>query len=232
MIKSINKKLVSLSMLLLPVLGFSYELNFSKSFSKTISPDLLTTNINISVESSNENEINKNMEEFNNFLKNTKNITLKNTNYSLTPKYEYKKDETIFKGFIGSNRFSAQSKDANSINLFIAELIALKDKLNSKDIKLDIVNLSWEISEILQTKNIDELRLEALKWIEDYSKELSIKTSKQCEIKDVKIIDEFNYTMPRVRAMSVPKNSVAMDIAPLNSEQDIKINTNFTLDCK
>ena len=43
-----NKKILSL--LVLPILSFSYDINFNKSFSKVVNPDLLTTQINISVE--------------------------------------------------------------------------------------------------------------------------------------------------------------------------------------
>ena len=43
------KKLLAVA-ILLPILSFSYEINFNKSFSKVVNPDLLTTNINISVE--------------------------------------------------------------------------------------------------------------------------------------------------------------------------------------
>lgn len=44
------KKRFFIAALLLPILGFSYELNFNKSFTKVVNPDLLTTNITISVE--------------------------------------------------------------------------------------------------------------------------------------------------------------------------------------
>ena len=36
------KKRFFIAALLLPVLGFSYELNFNKSFTKIVNPDLLT----------------------------------------------------------------------------------------------------------------------------------------------------------------------------------------------
>ena len=42
----------------LPILAFSYEINFNKSFSKVVNPDLLTTNINISVEKKDEKSVN------------------------------------------------------------------------------------------------------------------------------------------------------------------------------
>ena len=67
----------------LPILAFSYEINFNKSFSKVVNPDLLTTNINISVEKKDEKSVNIEIEKFNTFLKNTKNITIKNTNYNI-----------------------------------------------------------------------------------------------------------------------------------------------------
>ena len=61
--------------------------------------------------------------------------------------------------------------------------MALKDSLKSDDIKINISNLSWEIGENLQNKNIDELRVEVLLWIGNYTKELSNKIGKKCEIK-------------------------------------------------
>ena len=76
------KKLLAVA-ILLPILSFSYEINFNKSFSKVVNPDLLTTNINISVEKKDEKSVNIEVEKFNNFLKNTKNITIKNTNYNI-----------------------------------------------------------------------------------------------------------------------------------------------------
>ncbi len=65
--------------------------------------------------------------------------------------------------------------------------MALKDSLKSDDIKINISNLSWEIGENLQNKNIDELRVEVLLWIGNYTKELSNKIGKKCEIKNVNI---------------------------------------------
>lgn len=46
----IKKSKFLFTTLLLPILSFSYELEFSKSFSQVVNPDLLTTNININIE--------------------------------------------------------------------------------------------------------------------------------------------------------------------------------------
>lgn len=229
------KKIIATTLLFNTFL-FSYELNFNKSFLKNVNSDILVTNINIEVEKQDEKAVNNEIEKFNNFLKNTKNITIENTYYGLSPKYEYIDNKSIFKGYIGNTRFSAKSQDASKINSFINDLVVLKESINSNDLKLSISNLSWEISNKLQTKAIDELRLETLIWIETYAKELSSKISKKCEVKNVNIQEEYSHNMPKARLMSVAMsdsvNSSPNDIAPLNNEQSIKINTNFILDCK
>ena len=66
--------------MLLPILGFSYELDFNKSFSKIVNPDLLSTNITISVEKKEENKVNSEIEKFNNFIKDTKSVQYLLTN--------------------------------------------------------------------------------------------------------------------------------------------------------
>lgn len=229
------KKLLTVA-ILLPIWSFSYEINFNKSFSKVVNPDLLTTNINISVEKKDEKSVNIEVEKFNNFLKNTKNITIKNTNYNLTPKYDYENNKSIFKGFIANTRFIIESKDPKEINNFLADLMALKDSLKSDDIKINISNLSWEIGENLQNKNIDELRVEVLLWIGNYTKELSNKIGKKCEIKNVNINENFDYPTFKNRVMSssldMVNSSESINISPINTEEIIKINTNFILDCK
>ena len=216
----------------LPILAFSYEINFNKSFSKVVNPDLLTTNINISVEKKDEKSVNIEIEKFNTFLKNTKNITIKNTNYNLTPKYDYENNKSIFKGFIATINFVVESKESSIINSFLSDLLAFKDSQKKSDIKINISNLSWEVSEKLQNKIIDNLRLESILWIEDYAKEISKKSSKKCEIKSVIINEDGNYNFSRVKAVAFSANSENMDISPIRSEQNIKINTNYILDCK
>ncbi len=230
------KKILT-STLLLTSLAFSYELNFGKSFSTTVNSDTLSSDITISVEKKDEKSINIEIEKFNNFLKNTKDITIENTNYNLTPKYDYVNNKSIFKGYVGNSSFSVKSKEASKINSFLNDLIALKENIKSDDLKLDIGNLSWEISNILQNKTIDELRLESLFWVENYAKELSSKVAKRCEIKNININEEHSNYMPKYRNLAMSMDSVAAsapmsDIAPMKTEQNIKINTNFVLDCK
>ena len=226
------KKLLPL--LLLPILSFSYEINFNKSFSKVVNPDLLNTYININVEKKDESKVNIEIEKFNDFMKNNKSITLKNGSFTLSPKYKYYDNKQEFVGYVGNLRYTAESTDAKKLNSFMDELISIKDSTKSEDVKLNISNVSWKISDELQNKSYDELRLESITWLESYSKILSTKLSKSCEIKTINVNESQNGNIMYARAeMSYSsKAKIAADVAPVNSEQNININPNFTLECK
>ena len=226
------KKLLPL--LLLPILSFSYEINFNKSFSKVVNPDLLNTYININVEKKDESKVNIEIEKFNDFMKNNKSITLKNGSFTLSPKYKYYDNKQEFVGYVGNLRYTAESTDAKKLNSFMDELISIKDSTKSEDVKLNISNVSWKISDELQNKSYDELRLESITWLESYSKTLSTKLSKSCEIKTINVNESQNGNIMYARAeMSYSsKAKIAADVAPINSEQNININPNFTLECK
>ena len=226
------KKLLPL--LLLPILSFSYEINFNKSFSKVVNPDLLNTYININVEKKDESKVNIEIEKFNDFMKNNKSITLKNGSFTLSPKYKYYENKQEFVGYVGSLRYTAESTDAKKLNSFMDELISIKDSTKSEDVKLNISNVSWKISDELQNKSYDELRLESITWLESYSKTLSTKLSKSCEIKTINVNESQNGNIMYARAEMAysSKAKVAADVAPINSEQNININPSFTLECK
>ena len=166
--------------LLLPILSFSYELDFNKSFSKVVNPDLLATNVDINIEKKDETKVNAEIEKFNDFIKKTTNVIIKNGSYTISPKYNYSNNKQEFVGYVGSLRYTAESKDAKQINTFMDELISIKEKIKSDDVKLNLSNLSWRISEDLQNKSFDDLRLESIMWIESYSNTLSAKLSKKC----------------------------------------------------
>ena len=228
------KKKLLLTSLLLPILLFSYELDFNKSFSKVVNPDLLNTYININVEKKDESKVNIEIEKFNDFMKNNKSITLKNGSFTLSPKYKYYENKQEFVGYVGSLRYTAESTDAKKLNSFMDELISIKDSTKSEDVKLNISNVSWKISDELQNKSYDELRLESITWLESYSKTLSTKLSKSCEIKTINVNESQNGNIMYARAEMAysSKAKVAADVAPINSEQNININPNFTLECK
>ena len=229
-----NKILLSL---LLPILSFSYELDFNKSFSKQINPDLLSTNVNISVEKKDEDKVNIEIEKFNDFIKSNKvnnKIKITNGSYTLSPKYTYSNNKQQFVGYVGNLQYTAESKNAKDINSFMNEIILLKEKSNTDDVKLNISNVSWKISDEVQNNSYDDLRLESITWIETYANTISVKLSKKCEVKRININEQNggNIMYARSEMAFSSKSKVATDVAPVNSEQNITINPNFLLECK
>ena len=228
------KKKLFIIGLLFPIFGFSYEVNFNKSFSKVVNPDLLTTNITINIEKKDENKVNSEIEKFNDFLKKTNEVTLKNGSFTLSPKYKYHDNKQEFLGYIGSLRYSAESKNAKDLNTFMDKLISIKESIKSEDVKLNISNVSWNISDDLQNKSFDALRLESINWVESYAKSLSSQVSKYCEVSKINISESNNGNVVYARAEMAYSGMLKMaaDVAPISSEQNITINPNFVLECK
>jgi predicted secreted protein len=229
-----KRSFIIITLCLLPILSFSYELNFNKSFSKVVNPDLLTTNITISVEKKDENKVNVEIEKFNDLIKKTNDVTLKNGSFTLSPKYKYYDNKQEFIGYVGNLRYSAESKNAKELNSFMDKLITLKDSIKSEDVKLNISNVAWNISDDLQNKSFEGLRFEAITWIDSYAKILSGQVSKFCEISKINIFESNTGNVVYARAemaYSTMAKSVA-NVAPISSEQNITINPNFILECK
>jgi predicted secreted protein len=229
-----KRSFIIITLCLLPILSFSYELNFNKSFSKVVNPDLLTTNITISVEKKDENKVNVEIEKFNDLIKKTNDVTLKNGSFTLSPKYKYYDNKQEFIGYVGNLRYSAESKNAKELNSFMDKLITLKDSIKSEDVKLNISNVAWNISDDLQNKSFEGLRFEAITWIDNYAKILSGQVSKFCEISKINIFESNTGNVVYARAemaYSTMAKSVA-NVAPISSEQNITINPNFILECK
>lgn len=229
-----KKKLLALSLILLPVLSFSYEINFNKTFSKVVNPDLLTTQINISVEKKDESKVNIEIEKFNDFIKENKNIILKDGSFTLSPKYKYFNNKQEFVGYVGNLRYTAESGNAKKLNTFMDQLISIKDKIKSDDVKLNISNVSWKISDELQNKSYDDLRLVSILWIESYSNSLSTKLSKKCEVSKINVneLSGGNIVYARSEMAYSSMSKTVADVAPINSEKNIIVNPNFVLECK
>ena len=229
-----KRSFIIVTLCLLPILSFSYELNFNKSFSKVVNPDLLTTNITISIEKKDENRVNVEIEKFNDLIKKTNDVTLKNGSFTLSPKYKYYDNKQEFIGYVGNLRYSAESKNAKELNSFMDKLITLKDSIKSEDVKLNISNVAWNISDDLENKSFDALRFEAISWIDSYAKTLSGQVAKFCEVSKINIFETNTGNVVYARAemaYSTMAKSVA-NVAPISSEQNITINPNFILECK
>lgn len=216
---------------LLPLALFSYEISFNKKFSQTVTPDLLTTYISINIDDEDENFINEKIEIFNNFIRKDSKVNKKNGSFTLSPKYRYYKDKQEFTGYVGILRYKIEAKNAKNINSFTNELIAVKQKIDSRKVKLNISNVSWVISQKLQEKSLDDLRINVIKWIENYSDTLSTSLRKECEVEKINI-NRSAQNFLRAEAAGLASMKTRSDIAPVNSDKEISINPNFILECK
>ncbi len=222
----IIKSIILGLLFLLPIGLFSYELNFNKKFSKNISSNILISHINITIEDKEEEYINETIGIFNEYIEDNEDVIKKNGNFNLLPKYKYYDRKQHFVGYVGSLMYNIESINATSINKFINELLAIKNKFNTDKIKINISNTTWNISQKLYEDTLDSLRLDAITWIKFYSSNLST----QCRVKRIDINNRGDNKMPRPMNRNIMSSRA--EITPIQSEKQISINPSYTLECK
>ena len=228
------KKIILIALLcLLPNALFSYEVNFNKKFTITVTPDLLSTHITISIESMNEKYINENIEKFNNYIKSNSNVIKNNGSFTLSPKHRYHKNKQEFTGYVGTLRYEIESRKAKELNIFMDKLIKMKNNIDLKKIELNISNISWKTSRDLYETSLEKLRLSTILWVEGYSTSLSKDLNKICTINkiDINTVQGINL-MRHMDNISPAVKKSYLDVAPENSQQNITINPTFVLECK
>lgn len=217
--------------LLLPMSLFSYEISFSKKFSKSVTPDLLSTHISIQVEDKSEQFINKYIEIFNKYIKNNDGVDKYNGSFTLSPKYKYFKNSQEFIGYVGNLRYVIKSKNATNLNKFINDLIQMENKYSKQNVKINISNVSWITSTELYDNSLDSLRINAMTWIEKYSASLKNVLSKDCIVKSIDI-DKTSKKFTKIINMETYSSKRVSDIVPDNSSKEINIDAIFLLECK
>ena len=217
--------------LLLPNALFSYEVSFNKKFTKSVTPDLLSTYINVTIENESEKFINKHIEKFNEYIENNNLIEKNQGSFTLSPKYNYFKNTQKFVGYVGSLRYTIKSKNAKNLNEFINDLIDIENKFAKDNVKLRISNVSWTTSTKLYDESLDILRIEAMTWIETYAQSLKNVLSKNCIVKIININKVYNQFLRTTNMESYSSKKVS-NVAPVNSNQEIRIEPNFIMECK
>ena len=224
-------KVLFLIALLLPISVFSYEISFNKRFTKLVTPDVLSTYVNINIENESEDFINKHIEKFNKYIKGNKTVQKKDGKFTLSPKYKYFKNTQKFMGYIGTLRYVIKSENAKDLNKFIDDLINLENTFDRDNVKLMISSVSWNTSIELYDNSLDELRIDAIKWIDTYAQSLKNSLSKDCVVRNITINESNHQFLRAVNKESYSSKSVA-DIAPVNSSQEIHIEPKYLLECK
>lgn len=212
----------------------AYEINFTKNFSKQVSPDTLGTKIFIHISKENKKEVSQTLDKFTSFFKSLRDLKLKNGSYSISPEYKYLKNETKFIGYEGSLTYKVEAKTAIQINTFIEDLLSLNSKINSKDVKIEISNIQWEISKELYEKNTEKLRRESILWVNTYAKTLSAELKNTCKVKTININSSArnNIFYDRRSNYSSKMRDISNDISPIKNDENINLNSTITMECK
>lgn len=221
------KSLLLSTVLVIPTILLSYELEFKKTFSNEIQNDKVQTNINISVNSKKIDFINEKIEFFQDFIKEDNTVVKKNGNYNLIPNYSYKNNVQKFVGYKGSLSYTIESAKYEILDKFVGDIIDIKNNMNSKRLQLTVSNVQWIVSDKLQDKNIDKLQLDAISWIKNYKNTLPGK----CVIKNISINKNNDYSNRRYNNVAVESTS-SMKVSPIQTKKSITLTANYKLDCK
>ena len=228
--KNIFKFLVASSLLATSL--FSYEIKFSKEFSKSIKQDLLVANVSIQVKQEDEVSVNGSISKFAEYITNFNgDIEKNNSKYSVYPRYIYSNGEAILKSYNGNLEYQFKSKDEETLNEFLKQIMLLKD---GKQESVVIRNMGWQIDEKELNSIFDELRIDAILWIKDYQMTLSKKVGTSCKVKDINFHTNYSRYTPRVEMQSLAKVGASFATMPKleQSNKDVNYNVNYVLECR
>ncbi|RYA24352.1 SIMPL domain-containing protein [Malaciobacter halophilus] len=214
----------------LPLSLLSYEIDFSKTFTKKLTPDILNSDIKLVVELDSEKNVSSKLEKFDNYIKDMNYVEKKLGTFNIRPRYKYKSNTPHIDGYIGEIKYAIESNDPKKISRFINGLIDLK---NHRDTSIIVSNLSWKVKDTSANIAIDLLRYESITWIEKYAKNLSNDLKKKCEIKNINIHSLQNSYYRGSEVMYSAKSSSNASISvPQQTTKNIKMNVNYKLECK
>ncbi|RXJ91670.1 hypothetical protein CRV01_00840 [Arcobacter sp. CECT 8983] len=217
-----------LALLILPIYLFSFEVNFNKKFSKSLTEDTLTTYFSVVVEGDSEKEINKTLKRFNKKIKDYDKIEKDSGTLTVRPQYRTSNNAPKITGYRGELRYKVSSDQATYINEFISEMIELKEERSTNIV---ISNLRWTVKDSTFDIANDILRLEAINWGTRYAKNLSRDLGLKCVVKNISIHNSTYRPMARM-AYSNTEMVDAKIAVPESNKEDISIDPSFVMECK
>lgn len=219
-----------LKLLVLPVFVFSFELEFSKKFEHELPKDTLTTNIKISIKDKTEIKVGERLDIFNQKIKSYDKVEKSFGNLSIRPRYRNALNTPKVKGYIGELKYRINSRKARYMNEFITEVTKLK---RNRDTVVSVSNLAWSVRDDTYNVTFDLLRLDAINWINNYSKNLSRDLGKNCIIKNIKIDKQQQLMNLNTSKVYSSETAVTKTIPiPQSSLEKIIIFSDYTLECK
>ncbi|WP_321469359.1 hypothetical protein [Halarcobacter sp.] len=218
------------NLLFLPVIGFSFQLEFTKEFTHQLPHDTLIANVMITIEDESESIVNDRFKVFNNKIKNFDIVERELEKFNIRPKYRHISSTPKITGYIGELRYKVNSYKAKDMHMFISELTELK---RFRDTTVSVSNLSWSVKEETYNVTLDLLRFEAISWGNTYANNLSNDLKKNCVLEKVKIDrDKINdNSNVNILYSNTLNNSKDVDV-PDAKEERVTIYPKYFLECK
>ncbi len=217
-------------MLSLPFIVFGFDLNFSKEFTKSLTPNELTSDVRVVVESKDEKSVLSNLNKYNDFLKDYDDVEKSNVSMSVTPKYSYKDGTSTFIGYNGVLNYTVSSKKSKEVKKFLEEFYSLE---KVEGVSLQMPTMRWQIDSKMYEKATSELKIDSIIWAKEYAKELSDEINEECEVEAINLGGNFTRPMNFRSEAIMYKSDSAMSVPIVeNLEQDITIQANILLECK
>jgi len=219
-----------LSLLVLPIFLFSFELKFEKKFKHELPHDTLTTNIRITIDENKQNRLEQRLNKFNETIKKFDKVEKKFISFTIRPKYKHAMNTPKVSGYIGELRYKVNSYKANNMDEFISELTKLK---RNRDTEISLNNLAWSVPEDTYNVTFDLLRLEAVNWGINYMKNISNDLNKNCTLKSIEI-DKDNQLMSTNTDKIYSTSNIKNKRIPIpdTKQENIVIYSNYTMECK
>ena len=217
-------------LLFLPLLVFSYEIEFNKKFTKKLVPNILSANITISIEDSKEKFVIEKLEVFNKKIKEYTKLEKELGSFNIRPVYQHSSNTPKIDGYKGDLRYKISTQNAIFVGEFVSMITSLKE---DRDTSVSLDDLSWKVKEDSLAIALDILRFESITWIENYTKVLSQDLNKECVVKSINLSNSAQALPYAVRQFRIDSSAQKNEIlVPEISEQNISINTNYRLECK
>ena len=212
--------------------AYSFTLKFDKNFEIDLMPDLLSSNISISVTAPSEKNVLEILSNYSEFIKGFKELEIKGGRYTIFPNYHFDKGRRFKNGYRGNMNYSISSPNPNDLTSFLYKLEKKNQYKNNVDISIQSIN--WKLSQKESISHYDDLRLSAIKWSINYANDLSTQLNKNCQIKVINIFPTGPSPVPMPMGMERDYASVRSEAisAPEQTSQKIKLLETLEIDCK
>ncbi len=216
--------------LLLPILAFSFEVEFAKKFSQELPHDTLTATLVVTITDDSEVIVGERLEVFNKKIKSYDKVERKLGVFNIRPKYKYSSNTPRIVGYVGELRYKVNSRKARYMDEFVSEITKLK---KNRDTSVSVNNLSWTVKEDTFNVSLDLLRLEAISWGQNYAKSLSQDINKNCSLKKI-FINRTNQLMSLRQKEVYTSSSISNKSVPIpeSNQERIRINPKYILECE